>query len=143
MAQRGESEMKQTYGELWDQYVSDSFPRLRDGSPGELSYPGEEWGSTESWRAIFNHMFVPADVKEWQYAIEIGGGGGKYTERVLRANNQVRVWNFDVSKNFLDTAAARLTKFVEADRLMLHEIDPVNPDAMLRIFEREGLVRQV
>ena len=38
-------QLKETYGELWDRYVSDAFPKLQEDSGGELTYPGEEWGS--------------------------------------------------------------------------------------------------
>ncbi|QYU66399.1 hypothetical protein J4558_15590 [Leptolyngbya sp. 15MV] len=70
-------------------------------------------------------------------------GGGKYTERVLRANDKVRVFGFDVSRNFLDSTAARLGDFVQADRLTLTEIDAVAPDAMTALIEAAGLKRRV
>ena len=92
--------LKETYGELWDRYVSEAFPKLQEDFGRELTYPGEEWGSQESWKSIFEHLFTPSDVAHWKYAIEIGGGGGKYTERVLAANDEVKVWGFDVSRNF-------------------------------------------
>jgi cyclopropane fatty-acyl-phospholipid synthase-like methyltransferase len=133
---------KQTYGELWDRYVAESFPKLQEGD-SRLTYPGEEWGNEASWQRIFDKLFVPAGVANWDAAIEIGGGGGKYTERVLRANGHVRVFGFDVSKNFLEATGARLTEFVAANRLTLTEIDPVAPDAMFRLIEQAGLVRKL
>jgi precorrin-6B methylase 2 len=133
---------KQTYGELWDRYVAESFPRLQEGD-SRLTYPGEEWGNEASWQRIFDKLFVPAGVANWDAAIEIGGGGGKYTERVLRANGHVRVFGFDVSKNFLEATGARLTEFVAANRLTLTEIDAVAPDAMFRLIELAGLVRKL
>jgi cyclopropane fatty-acyl-phospholipid synthase-like methyltransferase len=133
---------KQTYGELWDRYVAESFPRLQE-SDGRLTYPGEEWGNEQSWQRIFDKLFVPSGVAGWDAAIEIGGGGGKYTERVLRANDKVRVFGFDVSKNFLEATGQRLSSFVTADRLSLNEIDSVAPDAMLRRIEGAGLMRKV
>jgi hypothetical protein len=135
--------MRETYGELWDHYVASAFPRLQDESGGELTYPGEEWGSETSWNAIFDRLFVPGGVKDWRYAIEIGGGGGKYTERVLDANDRVKIWGFDVSRNFLDATAERLSQHVDAKRLILNEIDSVHPDAMLQLFEKEGLARKI
>ncbi len=135
--------MRETYGELWDHYVASAFPRLRNESGGELTYPGEEWGSDTSWNAIFDHLFVPGGVKDWSHAIEIGGGGGKYTERVLDANDRVKIWGFDVSRNFLDATAQRLSRHVDAKRLILNEIDSVHPDAMLQLFDKEGLVRKI
>jgi predicted TPR repeat methyltransferase len=133
---------KQTYGELWDRYVAESFPKLQE-SDSRLTYPGEEWGNEASWQRIFDKLFVPSGVADWDAAIEIGGGGGKYTERVLRANDKVRVFGFDVSKNFLEATGARLPEFVAANRLSLNEIDSVAPDAMFSKLESEGLVRKV
>lgn len=134
--------MKQTYGELWDRYVAEAFPRLQQ-SDNRLTYPGEEWGNEQSWERIFQKLFVASGVAGWDAAIEIGGGGGKYTERVLRANDQVRVWGFDVSRNFLDATGARLSDFVQANRLALHEIDSVTPDAMFSTLDAAGMVRKV
>lgn len=135
--------MGETYGELWDQYVVKGVAKLQEESGCGLSYPGEEWGTEASWNAIFDHLFVPGDVRNWQHAIEVGGGGGKYTERVLDANPDVRVWGFDVSRNFLDATAERLSQHVNANRLVLNEIDGVHPDAMLRLLENGGSVRKV
>jgi cyclopropane fatty-acyl-phospholipid synthase-like methyltransferase len=135
--------VKQTYGQLWDGYVAESFPKLQQSSERKLTYPGEEWGSEASWKEIFAKLFEPSDVANWNYAIEIGGGGGKYTERVLRANDHVKVWGFDVSRNFLEATGARLHEYVDADRLFLNEIDPVHPDAIYRMLEERGVVRQV
>jgi cyclopropane fatty-acyl-phospholipid synthase-like methyltransferase len=135
--------LKETYGELWDRYVAQAFPKLQEDSGGELTYPGEEWGNQESWQSIFNHLFVPSEVAKWKYAIEIGGGGGKYTERVLGANDDVRVWGFDVSRNFLESTARRLQQYVDTDRLSLNEIDSEHADAMMQIFKDAGLVRKV
>jgi SAM-dependent methyltransferase len=133
---------KQTYGQLWDVYVAEAFPKLQQAD-SRLLYPGQEWGNEKSWQRIFDKLFVPAGVAGWEAAVEIGGGGGKYTERVLRAGDKVRLFGFDVSRNFLDATAARLQDFVGAGRLSLHEIDPVQPDAILTAVAAQGLARKV
>ncbi|MGG5887283.1 methyltransferase [Falsiroseomonas sp. HC035] len=133
---------KQTYGQLWDVYVAEAFPRLQQAD-ARLVYPGQEWGNEKSWQRIFDKLFVPAGVAQWGVAVEIGGGGGKYTERVLHAGEGVRLFGFDVSRNFLDATAARLGSFVESGRLSLHEIDPVHPDAMFTMLSAQGLARKV
>jgi SAM-dependent methyltransferase len=133
---------KQTYGQLWDVYVAEAFPKLQQAD-SRLAYPGQEWGNEKSWQRIFDKLFVPAGVAQWDAAIEIGGGGGKYTERVLRAGDKVRLFGFDVSRNFLDATAARLGDFVGSGRLSLHEIDPVRPDAMFETLAAQGLARKV
>jgi hypothetical protein len=136
---------KQTYGNYWDGYVDDAFPRLLSslGQVSNLTHPGDEWGTEQSWQRIFDKLFTPAGVSGWTSAIEIGGGGGKYTERVLRANDVVQVFGFDVSRSFLDATAARLAGDVAAGRLHLTEIDPLAPDAMLRRIEEAGLARKL
>ncbi len=133
----------QTYSDYWNRYVAEAFPKLQENDGRTLTYPGEEWGDERSWSWIFDKLFTPSGVAHWDAAIEIGGGGGKYTERVLRANDRVRVFGFDVAKNFLDATAQRLADFVKADRLTLTEIDPVAPDAMLALIEKAGLKRKV
>jgi len=133
---------KQTYGQLWDRYVSDAFPKLQEANAA-LAFPGAEWGTTESWQRIFDKLFVPADVATWKAAVEIGGGGGKYTELVLRGSADARVFGFDVSRNFLDATGERLAADVAKGRLSLHEIHPLHPDHMLRTIEAAGLLRQV
>ena len=132
---------KQTYGQLWDRYVSDAFPKLQEANAA-LAFPGAEWGTTESWQRIFDKLFVPADVATWKAAVEIGGGGGKYTELVLRGSADARVFGFDVSRNFLDATGERLAADVAKGRLSLHEIHPLHPDHMLRTIEAAGLLRQ-
>lgn len=134
--------MKQTYGQLWDGYVAESFPKLQQDN-AKLSYPGEEWGNEASWQRIFDKLFVPAGVSGWDAALEIGGGGGKYTESVLRANDKSRVFGFDVSVNFLEATGKRLSNFVDGGRLSLHEIDSTHPDAMLTMVEAAGYARRV
>lgn len=133
---------KQTYGQLWDNYVAESFPRLQKEDQ-RLTWPGQEWGNENSWQRIFDKLFVPAGVEGWQAAIEIGGGSGKYTERVLRAGPAARVWGFDVSRNFLDATAARLGDFVTEGRLSLHEIDATQPDGILTLLQEAGQLRKV
>ncbi|MBU8539924.1 methyltransferase [Falsiroseomonas tokyonensis] len=133
---------KQTYGQLWDVYVAESFPRLQKEDQ-RLAWPGQEWGNEASWQRIFDKLFVPAGVQSWQAAIEIGGGSGKYTERVLRAGQAVRVWGFDVSRNFLDATAARLGDDIKAGRLSLHEIDAAHPDGMFTLLAEAGQARRL
>ena len=129
---------KRTYGDVWDRYVAKAFPKLQEQR--DLTYPGEEWGNETRWQAIFEHLFVSAGVANWQYAVEIGGGGGKYTERVLLSNDLVKIWGFDVSQNFLDATSERLGNY--ANRLFLHRLDD-QPDAILKLLQDAGIVRQV
>lgn len=133
---------KQTYGQMWDGYVAESFPKLQKDAP-DLAFPGDEWGTESSWKKIFDKLFVPAGVSSWEAAIEIGGGGGKYTERVLSANTSSRLFGFDVSVNFLEATGKRLAHHVDSGRLSLHEIDSLNPGAMSDVLTKLGYARKV
>lgn len=136
--------MEQTYGDVWDRYVAEAFPKLKSRTADRnLAHPGDEWGSERSWKSIFAKLFEASDVANWKYAIEIGGGGGKYTELVLRAADDVTLFGFDVSRNFLDSTAARLPEFVSNGRLSLNQIDSVHPDMMMSVIEQAGAVRKV
>ena len=63
---------KQTYGQLWDTCVAEAFPRLQQAD-ARLVYPGQEWGNEKSWQRIFDKLFVPAGVAQWDVAIELIG----------------------------------------------------------------------
>ena len=120
----------ETYGEMWDRYASRS---LATATPD----------NSEIITSIFQHVFEPANVRNWQYAIEIGGGNGKYAERVLAVNSRLKLSRFDVSRKFLEAASLRLNEHVSKKRVVSHEIDGTRPDAIYRIFETEGLVRKI
>ncbi|MDQ3560520.1 MAG: class I SAM-dependent methyltransferase [Pseudomonadota bacterium] len=134
---------RETYADYWNNYVETAFPKVKERKGRDFSNPGDEWGTEQSWANWIDHAFVPADYTNWSYAIEIGGGGGKYTERVLGANDHVRLWGFDVSRSFLDATANRLRNHVDSKRLVLTELDLERPDSMFTLLETEGLVRRI
>jgi SAM-dependent methyltransferase len=126
-------------GKLWDAYIQ-KWPKHAPFK--ELEWPGDEWGTEESWEQIFQALFVPAGVKDWKKAVEIGQGSGKYTLLVLdNAPGVVRA--YDVSSKFLETCEERCRDQVEQGRLSLHLLDSVEPDQMLSDLTSAGWRRQV
>jgi SAM-dependent methyltransferase len=125
------------YREHWDEHV-----KRWKGTEGQ-KWPGDEWGDPARWEELFRTMFVPFGVARWEQALEIGGGGGKYTEKVLEASPRVTVVNCDVSQNFLDTCRERLSSHVASKRLQLFLIPGERADELLLEIERRGLVRKL
>ena len=131
----------ETQAQVWDRYATEDFPRLRAANP-RMAWPGDERGDAAVWQAIFDRAFVPAGVAGWAHAVEIGVGGGKYTDRALRANPALRLLGFDISPKLLEAAAERLAGPVAAGRLSLHRIGPA-PDGVLAEVAAAGLVRRL
>jgi hypothetical protein len=125
------------YKEFWDAHVK----RFKGGEGKE--WPGDEWGNPERWEERFQRMFVPFGVSSWAQALEIGGGSGKYTEKVLDASPGVTVLNCDVSKSFLDTCRKRLASHVASERLQLFLIPGKRADELFTEIERRELVRKL
>lgn len=96
------------HAKMWDGYVA-RHPHN----------PGNEWGSPEHWDQVFKQYFQ--GVETWKRAIEIGAGAGKYTKKVLDANDLVHVAALDVSQKFLDVLKAAMPQ----GRVSCHLLDYV------------------
>jgi hypothetical protein len=81
-------------------------------------------------------------VVEWQRAIEIGPGSGKYTVKVLEASQSI-VRAYDVSPQFLKVCEARCHEWINRSRLSLQLLGTRRPDQMLCDIEAFGWRRQV
>jgi SAM-dependent methyltransferase len=123
------------FAAAWDSYVA--------GAPAPAGrWPGDEWGDATLWRAWFERLFEPFGVRQWQRAIEIGPGGGKYTERVLAAG-PVTLAALDVSPAFQSVCAKRLAAPIAAGRLRQRLIDERDPDAVAGAAAELGWLGQV
>jgi SAM-dependent methyltransferase len=118
------------FAAAWDRYVAQSVP-------GGVQWAGDEWGDEALWQAWFARLFVPHGVASWRRAIEIGPGGGKYTQRVLDAGNAT-VAALDVSAAFQQVCAQRLAAHVANGRLLLRLVDERDPDAIERVAGELG-----
>jgi SAM-dependent methyltransferase len=127
-------------GRTWDSYL-DSWSDVYN-SNGELTWPGDEWGTPEQWDELFGHMFRSQGVRTWTHVVEIGPGSGKYTERVLSESN-AQVRGYDVSAEFLAVCEARCRDAIAAERLSLHLLKGAHPREMLDDLEQAGLRRRI
>jgi osmotically-inducible protein OsmY len=136
-----ETSPKGIYSKYWDNFVStwSDRPAIR---ANEYQWPGDEWGNPEEWDFLFQKMFVPAGVEQWQRAIEIGPGSGKYTLKVLGASPAV-VRAYDMSAAYLDVCRSRCRQVVDEGRLSLHVLDINRPNQILADAQGVGWERSV
>jgi SAM-dependent methyltransferase len=119
-----------SFASAWDAYVAGS--NAPDGR-----WPGDEWGDEYLWNAWFERLFAAFGVDEWERAVEIGQGAGKYTERVLRGSS-TQILALDVSPAFQELCKRRLAHDIAEGRLLLRQVDERDPDALARAVEAAG-----
>ncbi len=121
---------KNSYGQSWDEFV--------DNAKGEgQTWPGDDWGNPALWDAWFARLFTPHGVADWQRAVEIGQGTGKYTARVLEAGCR-EILAVDVSRRFIELCGKRQKASVDANRLHLQQIHELDPRALQQAVEKKG-----
>lgn len=89
------------YREKWNQYV-------RDQKPSQGVWPGDEWGNPALWESMFNQYFKNHGVAKWERAVEIGGGSGKYSLKVLEAS-KAHLLSCDISDEYQKVSKERLS----------------------------------
>ena len=140
-AKKEQDDASGIYGRFWDHYVDNVSPKINERAGGAFEWPGDEWGSPAAWSQRFDDLFVPA-VADWERAVEIGPGAGKYTVKVLEASPAV-VRAYDVSQRFLDLCSERCDEHVRAGRLSTHLLDAVDPAQLLDDLSEAGWRRHV
>lgn len=80
------------YRQHWDYYAKTA--RREDGK-----WPGDEWGTPESWERLFKYMFLDQGAADWKTCVEIGPGSGKYTIHLLE-KSAARVLAADISPGY-------------------------------------------
>ena len=147
-----------TYNSIWDNYVSEIFPNIQSSTPysqkklepwrvlnsedDHYQWPGDEWGSRLSAQqliseALFNHL-----TSEARYLCELGAGAGRYTSLTFEEIEDIKVFSFDVSKEFESALRNRLSSFVDSGHLQTFLLDK-NPNFMLETFERLNLIGKI
>ena len=111
------------YSEHWDYYAKKN-PRRGD------FWPGDEWGKPDSWERVFQELFLRNGAQEWCTSVEIGAGGGKYTEKLLQANSRIEILAADVSPAYQRVCIERLTEAGLIDRVQTLILD--NDSSTLR-----------
>jgi cyclopropane fatty-acyl-phospholipid synthase-like methyltransferase len=123
------------YKKHWDLYAT-------RGGETQSGWPGDEWGSEESWQRVFKELFVPYDVEHWLHCIEIGCGSGKYTVKVLQASDRAKVIAADISPVYQQYCKERLTAEGLIDRASLVQLD-CHPATLMKSIEKAGLRGQL
>src|SRR5262249_197583 len=123
---------------FWDHYVQ-HWPEVKESLGGEPEWPGDEWGSGQ---LVYDNLFVPAGVHDWQRAVEIGPGSGKYTLRVLAGSPAV-VRAYDISPQLLKVWEARCERLITEGRLSLQLLNGITTDQMLADLSERGWSRTV
>lgn len=131
---------KSTYARNWDRYVDhwDDF----NNADGRLSWPGDEWGTPESWEQVWTALFVPSGALDWERAVEIGPGSGKYTLMVAE-RTAASIVAYDVSERFLGICRGRCENLVTTRRLDTVLLAGVDPGEMLADVEARGWRRKL
>lgn len=132
---------KPIYARQWDRYVEKRFPE-QQAEDDRLQWPGDEWGDPQEWENVFRNLFPFAGVKDWERAVEIGPGSGKYTLKVLNSS-QATVRGYDISERFLEVCGQRCAEQLEEGRLSLHVHDGVRPDQILTDLTESGWRREI
>jgi hypothetical protein len=118
------------YGRYWDTYVEKRWPKVKAASGEVYEWPGDEWGSPEVWESIHQELFVPSGVREWQRAVEIGPGSGKYTLKVLEGS-RATIRAYDVSAQYISVCETRCQEWIKQERLSMHLLGIARADQML------------
>jgi hypothetical protein len=135
-----------SYADDWDEYVK-HFSEYAKKEPTnidrtDLRYPGDEWGTPEEWAAFadrFLKPFLPDDSSG--IAVEIGPGSGKYTLRIMEKAK--RIICFDVSKEFMKIAKARLSPHIARGRIEFELLGLSNCNEIAKSLRAKNLLGQV
>lgn len=96
------------YRQHWDHFVKTS-KRSAD------CWPGDEWGTPESWARTFQMLFLDHGARSWRNCVELGAGSGKYTLKLLE-ESQAHVLAADVSPEYQAVFCERLKQAGLLDR---------------------------
>src|SRR5947209_18488226 len=127
-------------GRTWDRYL-ETWEREHN-SDHRYRWPGDEWGTPETWSDLYANLFENAGAAGWRQVIEIGPGSGKYSERLLRGSGAT-IRAYDVSPDFMRVCEQRCAGWIEAGRLSLHLIEGACPSEMLDDLASAHLPRAV
>jgi SAM-dependent methyltransferase len=125
------TEEKSIYQQHWDFYAE-------RGGQSKTGWPGDEWGTEETWQRLFDQLFVKFEVSKWNNCVEVGCGSGKYTRKVLTASDHVRVIAADISPVYQSYCRERLTQEKLVDRVTFVQLD-TNPNTLMRSIDTAKL----
>lgn len=127
-------------GRTWDRYLETWD--LEHNAEQKYDWPGDEWGTPETWEELYTNLFENAGAAGWRHAVEIGPGSGKYSDRLLRGSDAT-LRAYDVSVDFMKVCERRCAHWIDAGRLSLHQIEGKSPSEMLDDLASAQLLRKV
>ncbi|MDO6746274.1 class I SAM-dependent methyltransferase [Gilvimarinus sp. 1_MG-2023] len=152
---KGKMTNRGRYGDVWDQYVTESFPAIQGGEPysGQslkpwrvlnqsddyYAWPGDEWGDKASSKRLLDEALTLNAVN---LICEFGAGGGRYTQLLLEKYESVEIISYDVSQKFEQVLRQRFSEEVDAGKLDT-EILLEDPYQVVRSIKRRGKLGQV
>ncbi len=135
-----------SYADDWNDYVKNftDYAKNEPTNKGrtDLIYPGDEWGTPETWAAFadkFLNPFLPKDGSG--IAVEIGQGAGKYTLQVIDKVQQIIC--LDASEEFIKLAERRLLEHVIENKAQFHLLLLSNCYEIIDILSRQDLIGKV
>ncbi len=121
------------YADVWDRYVTEAWPRIRQGgrrrkedleewrvlntTDSSFEWPGDEWGDRELTERLFDSALADQLEAEPRVLCEIGSGSGRYTVLALERFKQARVLSFDVSRELEQALRRRCAPRIDEGRL--------------------------
>jgi cyclopropane fatty-acyl-phospholipid synthase-like methyltransferase len=127
------------YRSQWDSYAEQSKEKFLSSGSG---WPGDEWGNEQAWADIFKAMFLDFSAETWEHAVEIGGGSGKYTKKLLDASPS-KIIAFDISAAYQKIMKERLVDYIDCGRLDTVVIEGKVPSELYDYINYKGLVRKL
>jgi hypothetical protein len=135
-----------SYADDWNEYVKNftEYAKKEPTNKGrtDLIYPGDEWGTPETWSAFadkFLNPFLPKDGTG--IAVEIGQGAGKYTLQVI--DNVQQIICLDVSDEFIKLAAGRLSQHVKDGKVHFRTLNLSNCNEIIHTLKEFDIVGKV
>jgi 2-polyprenyl-3-methyl-5-hydroxy-6-metoxy-1,4-benzoquinol methylase len=108
------------YGKFWDDYAN-RWDKWKEAEHKDLQHLGDEWGAIDPMAKKLIDQYVRAGMR----VLEIGSGGGRYTELLLAAAGDWNVEVADVSSQMLSRIESRF-----GDRVKRHHTDGSSLDAV-------------
>jgi len=131
-------ESSNNYKNIWDKYVTDDFPRIKDDTPFALKsladwrvlnrkdlhyeWPGDEWGDMNTVKNLFEEAVVNNYKGQVNNICEIGSGSGRYTNIAFDFYPNSNIQSYDVSSEFESQLRKRFSNFILSEQLKTFEI---------------------
>ena len=152
---KGKISTRGHYGDVWDQYVTESFPAIQGGEPyskqslkpwrvlnqsdSYYTWPGDEWGDKASSMRLLEEALT---LDSASLICEFGAGGGRYTQLLFEKYVNVKIVSYDVSQKFELILRQRFANEIDSGKLDT-EILAEDPLQVVKSIAKRGHIGQV